>query len=331
MKKTAIIIFMLLLSLALLVSCTGKDKEETTEAKYCTVTFNSAGGGAVEPSKVLEGNKVTEPTVPERDGYIFDGWLDSEGKKWYFTENAVKSDTTLTAKWLEASAVFDYAVSENEQNSAVITLLKSEYSVTVRIPKSIKGLTVIGIGDGVFEGKSSENISKIILPDTVVSVGKNAFKDCSKIQISVLGVLTYVGEGAFLGCDGLAEVELGEGITEIEALSFGGCASLESITLPSTLTKIGENAFEDCTSLVYVIMHGGTKLANSAFVGCSSLVTVYYNGSAEDFDSLFVEENDRHGNEKIVGARLYLYSAEKPASEGSYWYTDDKGKIKIWK
>lgn len=309
-------------------SCGGDDDSALTETVRYTVTFNYAGGGENETVEIIEGGTVAEPDAPVRDGYIFVYWIGSDGKEWDFASETVKSNVTLTAKWIEASSVFAY---EAVDNGAVITAMKSEYSETVRVPHSINGLTVIGIGEGVFDGKTSNEISSVTVPDTVTSIGKNAFRNCTGIEIKLEGLLTYVGENAFFGCDGLTAVSFGEGLTEISAQAFSGCTALEELSFPSTLEKIEENAFEDCSALVFIVMYGKTKVGNSAFIGCETLATVYYYGDMEAFGNICSGENGAHGNAKLTGANVYIYSADKPSDSGKYWYLDGKGKIKLWK
>ena len=332
MKRSAIImVVLLILTLALMASCAGKGQGDESEAKYFKVTFNSNGGSAVDFATVIEGGTVSEPAIPSRDGWVFCGWFDEKGKAWSFSTDNVSSDITLTAKWLESTAVFDYELVEGMDGCVLITKLKAECYSTVIVPETISGLSVVGIGEQAFIEAGSYNVKKIILPEAVTIVGKNAFKDCSEIKIDVKGKLTRVDEGAFFGCAGLEEVGFGEGLIQIGVQAFSGCTGIESIAFPSSLENIEENAFENCSSLVYVVLHENTKISNGAFIDCSSLVTVFYNGDAESFGEIFAEENDDHGNEKIKNAKLYLYSEEEPSADGSYWYFDDKGRIKIWK
>lgn len=96
MKRKSVIflvVIALLLTAALLISC--KDEEATY-----TVTFDSAGGAAVEAQSVESGAKATKPVAPTRDGYIFSGWYSGE-TEWNFEEDTVGANVTLTAKWTE--------------------------------------------------------------------------------------------------------------------------------------------------------------------------------------------------------------------------------------
>ncbi|MCW3785252.1 InlB B-repeat-containing protein [Plebeiibacterium sediminum] len=67
-----------------------------------SVTFNVDGGSSVENQYFLEGEtyKITVPTEPTRDGYIFDGWYSDEAciNVMDFS-TAVGVNTTVYAKW----------------------------------------------------------------------------------------------------------------------------------------------------------------------------------------------------------------------------------------
>ena len=65
-----------------------------------TVTFDSQGGSAVNDQTVTEGQTITEPAAPTRDGYTFAGWFteSSGGSQWNFS-TAVTKNMTLYAQW----------------------------------------------------------------------------------------------------------------------------------------------------------------------------------------------------------------------------------------
>ena len=66
-----------------------------------TVSFDAANGSAITKTTVTNGEKVTEPEVPKKDGYTFAGWF-AEGSNTAFDFNStITSNLTLTAKWTE--------------------------------------------------------------------------------------------------------------------------------------------------------------------------------------------------------------------------------------
>lgn len=329
MKKSRFLILtaLVLLLIFALVGCKGQgdDTSETAPSVvYYTVTFNSAGGSEVESAKVAKGGFASAPTEPTKEGFIFDYWS-YDGDEWLFTSDKVTADITLTAVWVDAASVYNYQTVEGTQ-SCIITGYKRQFE-TMRIPEKLNGLTVVGIGDGLFEDISTENTSKIIVDKSVVSVGNNAFKGCLGVEIEIKGALTSIGEAAFYECEKLKSVTFGETLEAIPPQAFGGCISLTEIVIPKSVKVIDENAFEDCVAIKSVVLHDTvTSIKDGAFIGCDGLVTVYFYGTEQSFDAIEISS----GNTELQDAKLYLYSAEKPATDGNYWYFNDNGKIKIW-
>lgn len=67
------------------------------------VVFQSNGGTSVPKQNVADGGKVTEPTPPTKDGFIFDAWYKEEGlvNKWNFDAETVTGSMALYAGWKE--------------------------------------------------------------------------------------------------------------------------------------------------------------------------------------------------------------------------------------
>ena len=66
-----------------------------------TVSFDTNGGSAVDPQKILRGQKAKVPTGSKKDGYVFDGWY--KGTEKYNFNTPVLDDFTLTAQWTESA------------------------------------------------------------------------------------------------------------------------------------------------------------------------------------------------------------------------------------
>lgn len=66
------------------------------------VTFESDNGDQQEVQYVSNGNTVSEPKAPEKEGYTFAGWYKDESctQEFDFTQ-AVTEDTTVYAKWIQ--------------------------------------------------------------------------------------------------------------------------------------------------------------------------------------------------------------------------------------
>lgn len=102
-KKTIVLTLALavvvgiILIFAFLLDNGSRNNQESTY----TVTFDSNGGTFIESVTVKEGEKVTTPEVPFREGFVFVEWqLDNKA---YNFDAPVKGDLTLVANYKEES------------------------------------------------------------------------------------------------------------------------------------------------------------------------------------------------------------------------------------
>ena len=209
---------------------------------------------------------------------------------------------------------------------SAFTYCSSLASVTI-------GDSVTTIGDAAFAGSG---LTSIVVPDSVTSIGSSAFNYCTSLAsitvdlnnsvyhssgnclietdsktliagcntsvIPVDGSVTSIGDGAFYGCTGLANITIGDSVTTIGDQAFSYCRSLASITIPDSVTIIGDQAFEDCSSLTSIVIPDSvTSIGDTAFVGCDSLTTVCYTGSEAEWKQIVIgSDNDDLLDAEIV-------------------------------
>ncbi|MBT7983730.1 MAG: leucine-rich repeat protein [Akkermansiaceae bacterium] len=83
-------------------------------------------------------------------------------------------------------------------DGATITRCAVSAEGTINIPESIEGIPVTKIADNAFE--SCTKITRVIVPQTILSVGNNAFEDCSELRlVGFEGRLPEIGTDAFIG------------------------------------------------------------------------------------------------------------------------------------
>ena len=115
-----------------------------------------------------------------------------------------------------------------------------------------------------------------VMPESVVSIGINAFADCKNLQnIKISYALREMNNWSFGGCSQLDNVEIPSGVEIIPRYAFTKCSSLKSITLSEGLTSIDDYAFCDCDSLIEIIIPYGTEsLGEGVFINCTNLKKV---------------------------------------------------------
>lgn len=102
----------------------------TVKDRYWSVTIDM--GYENDSDQILSiknGETVTAPLTPTRDGYMFTGWIDADGEPFDFSM-PITSDTTITASWLKIEIV-DYEITVN-QTDYFIGDSFNESSVTVK-------------------------------------------------------------------------------------------------------------------------------------------------------------------------------------------------------
>lgn len=114
---------------------------------------------------------------------------------------------------------------------------------------------------------------EITIPESVTSVGKNAFSWSSvrKVTFSGKSQMTELAEGLFDQSD-LASIEIPASVKTIGADAFSGCASLTELVIPEGVTSIGDGAFASMTSLETISLPSTlTQLGDDVFLLCSKL------------------------------------------------------------
>lgn len=152
-----------------------------------------------------------------------------------------------------------------------------------RIPKANLISVVITRGEKIGGFQDCVSLVSIELPDTLTSIGYNAFMGCTALkEINIPATVTSIGENAFCGCSSLVTVELPEVLTSIGDSAFSYCTSLLSIAMPDSVTHMGSYAFSNCTSLTNVVCG---NVGYRAFCRCTSLTTVVLGNSITSIGS----------------------------------------------
>ena len=147
----------------------------------------------------------------------------------------------------------------------------------VHIPNSINGGTVTAIRNGAF--KNNETITAVYIPNSVESVEAQAFMNCQRLE----------------------SVMLGEGVTALGYGVFQDCISLKSVSVPGGVQIIPAAAFWNCTNLARADIADTVKtISRGAFYNCNAVKSIRYNGTKAQWKNILIEEyNDCFLNAEI--------------------------------
>ncbi len=150
------------------------------------------------------------------------------------------------------------------------------------------------------------NITSIKIPDSVETIGTEAFRDCTSLTDvdlgNVIGLATAAFEGCtalknitipsslkngpsivdkavFRNCTNLTEITFEEGLTIIPTRLFSGIAA-EEILVPNSVETIGFQAFSNCSNLKKItilnnVTHMGSNIDGEVFPNHNDDLTIY--------------------------------------------------------
>lgn len=190
-------------------------------------------------------------------------------------------------------------------NGYVVSECNPSASGKVTIPATYNGKPVTEIGDAAFF--QCENISSVVIPDSVLTIGALAFAETNLEKVVLGKGVQSVGTDAFDVNGFIDEVEVSDlsawckiawesqhsvmysakimlngklltklvipdDVTVINDYAFRGIEGLVTVTIPNQVTSIGDGAFYGCDNLVTVNMGDGvTSIGEFAFSQCDAL------------------------------------------------------------
>lgn len=119
-------------------------------------------------------------------------------------------------------------------------------------------------------------ITDVELPDSVATVGAEAFRMCKNLKsINLPNSITTIENNAFWDCFALTSIYIPNSIVNMGVSVFSYCQKLSSVTMQEGITTISSSMFRDTAiNDISFIPESVTKLGQEAFVYCSKLTDV---------------------------------------------------------
>lgn len=206
---------------------------------------------------------------------ILDGCTSLQNNSFRGNNNITTLNIPLSLETINSSAI-NYAnkLVNINMNEKATKIADNAFKSCSNLKNITYPNTIESIGDYAF---NSTKITTLDIPQTVKSIGKNAFAGCSSItsEVVIPEGITTLNEYTFSGCSKIPSIKIPEGVTEFGANVFYNCSSLKEIEIPSTVNKLGDYAFASCSSLKEIsIPKGVTEIPNNTFRYCGSLASV---------------------------------------------------------
>lgn len=232
-------------------------EEGRTEGAYCTICKTELVKQQTIPSInhiYKDGACVICQTVAESSGLSF---ALSDDRTFYTVTGigTCKDSVIVIPKMhngLYVRAIAPYAFEENDRITALVVQN-----------------TLRSIGDFAFY--RCANLSKVILPQGVTTIGTGSFAETGITALLLPHGLTSIGQAAFCDCRDLSILHLPETLSTIPLGAFGNCTALQNLVIGKGISTVDFGAFEGCVSLEDLLLSKVTTLGARAFYGCSAL------------------------------------------------------------
>ena len=236
-----------------------------------TTTINIASGYLFEPGKC----KTMKRTLTKKETYVKDGttltlntsaggltsFLQSLPTTAYEDVTTLKIEGTLSNDDLKQTTNNELFNTEYSLQSSILGNWLRSYAggITTLDLSAVNGLTIISemafYGCGI-SSLGNSSLKKVILPEGVVKIDKNAFLFAQITEIVLPATLKTIGHNA-LGDTDLSTVTLPQGLEIIEDFAFLG-SDVTTLIIPSTVTSIGMSSLSTHYLGTTIVFEGTT-------------------------------------------------------------------------
>ena len=183
---------------------------------------------------------------------------------------------------LKYVTIYDSLVSVGEAAFYKCSNLKRTNVNISDLSKFCQGNVVYLVAGSKYLYVNGQEITELVIPDDVTSIGYSAFYDFDGItSVKIPSGTQFILEDAFLNCNALDSVIIEKGVYSIGESAFASCTNLPSISIPNSVTSIEDRAFYNCERLRSItisdsVISIGDRVfekcyLNSAYINVSNL------------------------------------------------------------
>lgn len=240
----------------------------------------------------------------------------------------------------------------NEKNPYVVLMEAKNKSITSCTIN--EGCRVIY--DEAFSGCS--NLTEIVFPESISSVGYAAFNNCNAIQkvefasLESLFKINWLSDyytvsnplcygQLYINGEMVYDITIPDGVKSISAFTFApnynSRVHYRTITIPNTVESIGNMAFYNCSCSELIIGYGVNSVGTSAFAGCKvetlsvniKNIENHFSENVKNLNTVIIGDSVKSINKDAFASSTNLntvisYAAIPPTLEGGdpFGYTE---------
>jgi hypothetical protein len=259
----------------------------------------------------------------------------------YFCNNRKAGIYTEMAYTSQKEGIFEFI---KTKYGSIITGYSGGKVDELEIPQQLGGMAVKGVIHGTFykndishvqfpdrltfiggvNSFSSNKLTSITIPDSVIYIGDYAFSDNQLDSVDIGKNVSSINKGAFFN-NSLTNITIPDSVTYIGDGAFEG-NQLTSVTIPNGVTSIGINVFLNNQLTVVVIPDSVTSIASGAFYN-NQLSRITISGNVELTRSSrgsFTQGFDDFYNRNKRRSGTYAYSDNQWSLAVPAFVTDEK-------
>ncbi len=123
---------------------------------------------------------------------------------------------------------------------------------------------------------SSSLLKIVIFGDKVEFIPAELCYDLDQLtEIILPASVKTIGENAFYSCSGISNVEFPEGLELINESAFYCCTSLQNITIPDKVQIIGSSAFSGCSKVTSITIGKSVEIINDYAFSSTNPTQIY--------------------------------------------------------
>ena len=210
------------------------------------------------------------------------------------------------------SIVGDFVFAVIDGVNTLVSYIGNDSEIT--LPDNYKGETYV-IGENAFEENTT--ITKVTIPNSVTSIGDNAFYGCTGLTAVYIDNLAawcnmefatpesnplYYAKNLYLHGEVVTELVVPGNVSVVKQYAFYNCSEITNIVISNSVTSIGDSAFRGCSNVKGLYLGNSVEsFGDNAFAGCNSLLEI------RNSSIIAIECNENiFSNNTYNNAKLYV-------------------------